>query len=418
MAKRFTRNQLHALVWEKPMTKLAAEFGLSDVSLHKICRRHRVPTPPAGYWAKKAYGKRVTTTPLPDSDDKTEIVIREGNVSNEPQIVAEARLAMLAAVHASEHQAVASPINPIVERTLTKLAKMRKGADGRVHSQNDVRISVRPETLGRAGDILKQFVAAGERAGLKLIKGGDGAAWLCDGETVEFELIEVADQVEHVATERELAAVAKWKREREDHHRRYGYWRDWGEPKIPKWEHRHQGRLAIKLEEVRVQSEESWWGHAVRRTFSDTHNRDVAKVIPQAVATIAAIAAAKKHNCDMEARRHAAALEASRRREEAELRRRQDQKAESLAEEIVSEMAAADRLRSLLAIVGMPRVDYPRTVALVRWAEKRLAAAEARLATEAIEQRLEQAGLFECDSGGHVTRDFDSSITDATMGTR
>ena len=391
MIKRFTRQQLHALVWEKPMTKLAAEFGLSDVALHKICRKHRVPTPRAGYWAKKAYGKRVTTTPLPNPGDTTEIVIREGSSLNEPQAIAEARLATLAATQAAEPEV--HP-NPIVERTLTKLSKMRKGGDGLVRSQTDVRMSVRPESLKRAGDTLRQFVSAGEQAGLKLTKTAEGAAWLCDGKTIAFELIEVTDQVAHVATEKELVAVAKWKREREDHHRRFGYWRDWGEPKIPKWEHRYQGRLAIKLEEVRVQSEQSWWGHAVRRTFSDTHNRDVAKVIPQAVATVAAIAAAKKHNCEMEARRHAAALEAPRRREEAELRRRQDQKAESLAEEIVSEKVAVDRLRSLLALIGKPQADYRRTAAWVRWVEERLAAAEARLATEAIEQRLGQAGLF------------------------
>lgn len=56
--------QLHALVWDRPMTKLAAEFSLSDVALHKICRKHDVPTPPPGYWAKKTHGKPVKATPL------------------------------------------------------------------------------------------------------------------------------------------------------------------------------------------------------------------------------------------------------------------------------------------------------------------------------------------------------------------
>lgn len=48
MANRLTRSQLHALVWDRPMTKLAGEFSLSDVALHKICRKHDVPTPPPG----------------------------------------------------------------------------------------------------------------------------------------------------------------------------------------------------------------------------------------------------------------------------------------------------------------------------------------------------------------------------------
>src|SRR5690348_7683281 len=41
------------------MTKLAADFGISDVGLAKICARHRVPTPPRGYWAKLQSGKKV-----------------------------------------------------------------------------------------------------------------------------------------------------------------------------------------------------------------------------------------------------------------------------------------------------------------------------------------------------------------------
>lgn len=47
--RRLTREELYALVWASPMTKVAKQFGLSDVALHKICRKHNVPTPPQGY---------------------------------------------------------------------------------------------------------------------------------------------------------------------------------------------------------------------------------------------------------------------------------------------------------------------------------------------------------------------------------
>jgi len=42
------------------MSKLAESFGISDVGLSKICDRHRVPTPPRGYWAKNEAGKPVS----------------------------------------------------------------------------------------------------------------------------------------------------------------------------------------------------------------------------------------------------------------------------------------------------------------------------------------------------------------------
>jgi hypothetical protein len=276
------------------MTTLAKEFGLSDVALHKICRKYRVPTPPVGYWAKKAHGKRVTTTLLPDANDAGDILIRESTASNEPQPIAEARVAMAALVEAGV--SATSP-NPIVDRTLTKLANARRGADGLVRCAGErvVSMAVRRESLERAGALLRAFVAAGEGAGLTLVKHDGAVAWLCDDEYIGFDLIEVPDRVEHVATQRELDAVAKWKREREQTHKRYGYWQDWGEPKIPAWEQRYQGRLAIRLEEVRIQSERSPWGETMMRTFSDTRTRDVIKMIPRAVATIAAMSAERGH---------------------------------------------------------------------------------------------------------------------------
>ena len=39
-----TRKELYDRVWTNPMTKLAKQFGLSDVALHKICRKHHLDT--------------------------------------------------------------------------------------------------------------------------------------------------------------------------------------------------------------------------------------------------------------------------------------------------------------------------------------------------------------------------------------
>ena len=66
MARTFTRQEFYDLVWSKPVTHLAKEFALSDVAIHKICRKHEIPTPPLGWWAKKA-GKAVVQTKLPKS---------------------------------------------------------------------------------------------------------------------------------------------------------------------------------------------------------------------------------------------------------------------------------------------------------------------------------------------------------------
>jgi hypothetical protein len=65
MSRTLTRKELFERVWAQPVTKVAADFQISDVALHKICRKHKVPTPKAGHWAKVAAGKPVRTTALP-----------------------------------------------------------------------------------------------------------------------------------------------------------------------------------------------------------------------------------------------------------------------------------------------------------------------------------------------------------------
>ena len=60
-----TRDALHELVWSQPISRLAAEYGISDVALAKICKKASIPTPPRGYWAKLAAGARPKRTRLP-----------------------------------------------------------------------------------------------------------------------------------------------------------------------------------------------------------------------------------------------------------------------------------------------------------------------------------------------------------------
>ena len=50
----------------KPILSLAKEYGFSDVGFSKICRRHSIPLPPRGYWAKVSAGLKVSNPPLPN----------------------------------------------------------------------------------------------------------------------------------------------------------------------------------------------------------------------------------------------------------------------------------------------------------------------------------------------------------------
>jgi hypothetical protein len=73
---RLTREELFRLVWERPSTQLAREFGISDVALGKICRRMGIPKPPPGYWRRIEAGHRAQIPPLPVANEDTLTYVR------------------------------------------------------------------------------------------------------------------------------------------------------------------------------------------------------------------------------------------------------------------------------------------------------------------------------------------------------
>ena len=62
---RYEREKLYDEVWAEPVSIVAKRYGVSDVALHKICKRLNIPVPPRGYWAKIRSGEKIKKTPLP-----------------------------------------------------------------------------------------------------------------------------------------------------------------------------------------------------------------------------------------------------------------------------------------------------------------------------------------------------------------
>jgi hypothetical protein len=56
--RKLSREELFALVWEKPTSEIDKELGLSDVAIGKLCTKLQVPKPPRGYWARMQAGQR------------------------------------------------------------------------------------------------------------------------------------------------------------------------------------------------------------------------------------------------------------------------------------------------------------------------------------------------------------------------
>jgi hypothetical protein len=60
-----SRRRLFELVWDKPMTQLARQFGVPPRHLARACDRHDIPRPHPGHWQKLAYGKKLRIPELP-----------------------------------------------------------------------------------------------------------------------------------------------------------------------------------------------------------------------------------------------------------------------------------------------------------------------------------------------------------------
>src|SRR5687767_4174972 len=71
------RQELYQRVWREPMVQLAKAFAMSDVGLAKVCRKHDIPRPPRGYWAKVQNGQKLQRTPLPDAENNASIEMRD-----------------------------------------------------------------------------------------------------------------------------------------------------------------------------------------------------------------------------------------------------------------------------------------------------------------------------------------------------
>ena len=73
--------ELCNLVWSTPTSQHSKTLGYSDVGIAKICRKHKIPRPPRGYWAKKEAGQTPRQIPLPDPSNNSVIELRMPNMS-------------------------------------------------------------------------------------------------------------------------------------------------------------------------------------------------------------------------------------------------------------------------------------------------------------------------------------------------
>lgn len=127
-----TRQELYERVWSTPMSKLAPEFGVSDVALAKLCRRHAVPTPPRGYWMQLQAGRKPKRARLPARAGEQAIEMPGGVHTlraQENNRVSTAARQPIAEIACTAMPATLAGCYPAVRRTVAFFTEIQKKVD-------------------------------------------------------------------------------------------------------------------------------------------------------------------------------------------------------------------------------------------------------------------------------------------------
>jgi hypothetical protein len=385
----FTREQFHERVWSKPMTALAKDFGFSDVALHKICRKHDVPTPPPGWWAKQQAGKKVTITRLPKlkAGISDKIVIAAGELRPELEPLAAARERARVLASAADEHAIEIPA--VVARTLIALRKAKLGPTGLVSSDGRlIHCEIAPASIDRLELALGRIIAAAAQQGFSLETREKGVCFVGADEEISFSISETVRRTKHELTEKEQAEQERYDRKREREIRSGGWSGSWfNRPQFPEWDYHPTGQLGFEFEHYYVAG-------APRRTFRDgkvQRIEDMASDIAVGLAVLAAAKTADRLQRE-EQRRHEA--EMRRLRELTARAKHVEERRSAGLDQIISEMQRAEHLASLLDQMRSRTGGGERVAAFRRCIEASLAQSRQRLTADALEERFATSRLF------------------------
>lgn len=72
-----SREELYAMVWSQPMTKVCERFDVSSSYMARVCTLLNVPRPPRGHWQKLAVGRAAPAEALPEALPGDQVIWNE-----------------------------------------------------------------------------------------------------------------------------------------------------------------------------------------------------------------------------------------------------------------------------------------------------------------------------------------------------
>jgi hypothetical protein len=171
-----TREELYTLVWAKPVSRLATEFGVKSWDIVKRCKQLTIPLPEQGHWARIQHNNPVEQTPLPPAAETTAAEItaetappdlRDSRQVHEPPILFPVEKELSFAVP----DRLINPDKLIIaaEHTLRSRITKPNSEFGTVHTElEQLNIRVSPGNVNRALRIMDTLVKCWRRRGYRI----------------------------------------------------------------------------------------------------------------------------------------------------------------------------------------------------------------------------------------------------------
>jgi hypothetical protein len=301
--RQISRHELYKQVWNVPMTKLAAQYGLSDVGLAKICKKYNIPRPPRGYWAKKAAGQKVEKDPLPNRNSNELIEIRSIPSTDQNSELPDKLSRQIQ--YANNHRPIVVPKalhnpHPLVKQSAEILEICQPNHVGILEPKSnsclDIRVS--KNSLRRALRIMHALIMALFERGFEV--------YLVKGETKA----KVLEEDLRFGISEELATKKVEPKNHDlDGYYRFGHSR-FDSIRVP------SGKLCLSIHDVGY-----WWGDKARKNWRDTKRKTLENSLDNFVKGLIKLAVQKKEYERKEAEQEQLRLEMQRQAEEMERQR-------------------------------------------------------------------------------------------------
>jgi|AntDeeMinimDraft_6_1070357.scaffolds.fasta_scaffold03886_1 hypothetical protein len=219
--ERITREMLYEAVWTDPVSKVAVRYGISGVALAKVCRKHKVPIPSRGYWAKLNAGKTPKRTPLPRAKEFDSYSLPlsraplNGHDTTPPSSsTPTTALLRIGAVKVPDNLTAPHPLIRAASKRLKRKTGWNNHKGLRSAPGEVFHLEVTRSAIDRALLIADTLTKELEKRNIKVRIDHEKKRTVIDVETVSLELIisEHVARTKHEATTAERRAIQRWER--------------------------------------------------------------------------------------------------------------------------------------------------------------------------------------------------------------